>query len=337
MPGALYLLSVGVDPRLPSLPDTFDTWVTCNIANKNYTVVVHEIFDAANSRALLSRWHGGTAQAGRHRQDPDSGLTRTLYLFDIGEYFHVNSTACVGGQLDNLPYGPFAHAQRTPTSKEMFDFARDGQTETYMGTELVQGIPCNHWQSVQSMGSGGSMTLDYFFSVPEWANPEGNATEVPVLLHLTGSSPSRYRPNETHSFDHYYAFNHFRTGPIRGWSENQFYISAAPCVGNITTQPEWATLGNHQEFCEANCGDMDHHDHGGVYFGFVVLGAVCAMVVVVATSFVCGRKYGEQFKPMVNEAGPKVMAGEGRGEGKAAMEITAAATHSGPPADPRVV
>ena len=35
----LFLSSVRSDPELPYLPNQFDTWVTCNIANKNYSIV----------------------------------------------------------------------------------------------------------------------------------------------------------------------------------------------------------------------------------------------------------------------------------------------------------
>lgn len=66
---ALALASTPPLPVLPTLPDQFDTWVTCNIVNKNYSVVVHEVFDAPNQRALLSSWHGGQ----RDPEDPERG------------------------------------------------------------------------------------------------------------------------------------------------------------------------------------------------------------------------------------------------------------------------
>lgn len=286
------------DPSLPTLPDQFDTWVTCNIVNKNYSVVVHEIFDGPNNRALLSRWHGG------NQGDPEHGMVRSMYFFDIGEFFHVNSTSCVGGQLDSVPFGPFAHAHRTPTSKELFNFAQDGQTEMYMGTETVQGVPCNHWRSIISFPNASSMTLDYYFSVPGWATPESNSSEVPVLLHLTGSRASRFEPGGVYTFDHYYSYSHFRVGALEEWSKMEFYISSAiPCQGNITSLPQWSTLSERDAFCEANCFDDGNHDHGGTYFGFVVLGVVIAVLVISCTSFLCGRKLGQTFKPMMTEMG----------------------------------
>lgn len=296
-------------PALPELPDQFETWVTSNIVNKNYSVVVHEIFDAPNNRALISRWHG---------DDTEHGLSRTLYLFDIGEYFHVNSTSCHGDQLVNIRFGPFSHGNRMPSSKELFNFAREGQTEVYVGRDVVQGIPCNHWESTLSMGPRSSMSLHYYFSVPEWSSPESNATQIPVLLYLTGHYPSFHSPEEMHSFEHYYSFNHFRVGPISTWSQNQFYISSAiPCVGNISTQPEWSKMPEHIDFCEENCSDFP--GHGGVYFGFVVLGAACQSVVLMIISFCCGRKYGER---LINEMPVTNVAAAGQ---KPATEMSAAA------------
>mmetsp|Transcript_2642 Transcript_2642/g.3999 ORF Transcript_2642/g.3999 Transcript_2642/m.3999 type:complete len:336 (+) Transcript_2642:37-1044(+) len=308
----LALHAAQADPRLPSLPDQFDTWVTCNIVNKNYSVVVHEVFDAPNQRALLSRFHGAESQ-----RDNDEGLSRTLYLYDLGEYFHVNATHCTGDLLINNRFGMVSRGGRTPTSNEMLDFAREGQVEEYMGTEIVNGVPCNHWQSVVPMGPGGSMTLDYFFSVSGWASPESNATEIPVLLHLTGSRPVHSRPGEMHTFDHYYSFNHFRVGPIADWSEHEFYVSGeTTCVGNFSKQPNWEVISRHAKFCETNCGDIP--SQGGVYFGFVVLGAVCQSILLMICSFFCGQKYGQRFKPMLNE-----MPVTNSLQNKSGMEISA--------------
>lgn len=287
----LLLAAVHADPALPSLPAQFDTWVTCNIVNKNYSVVVHEVHDGPNQRTLLSRWHAG---------DPEHGVVRTLYLFDRKEYYHVNSSGCYGDKLVNMRRGPFVHAHRTPTTHELFDFARENQTEVYMGTEVVHGVPCNHWQSVHPMRFGaGAMVLDHYFAVPEWSSPEGNTSEAPVLLHLSGWRPAFDGSGRNHTFDHYYAFNHFRVGPINDWSQHEFYV-ATPCVGNISSQPDWFALGKHGEYCDASCSDY-FQPHGGVYFGFVMLGGVIALLLAMIGSFVCGRKSAKAFRPMMNE------------------------------------
>lgn len=300
-------------PPLPTIPDQFDTWITCNIVNKKYTTVVHEIYDRPNNIALMSRWHGdhGAKHHGgpnnTERHDPDHGLVKTLYLFDQGEYFHVNSSGCYGDKMDNIRFGPFAHAHRAPTTKELFDFAKDGQEENYVGQESINGVLCDKWRSVQTFGNF-SMTLEYYFSAQEWAVPESNSTRVPVLLYLLGSRPSHAGDGSTHDFEHYYSFGHFRVRPISPAVEAQFY-SAGPasplCTGNITSQPSWgmAASQEREEFCYEHCGDKVNVGpiHGGVAFGYVVLGAVVTVLVMVIGSFCLGRCYGRRFQPMVSQ------------------------------------
>ena len=59
-------------------------------------------------------------------------------------------------------------------------------------------------------------------------------------------------------------------------------------------------MDSHEGFCRANCGSFFAVD-GGVYFGFVVLGGMLTLLVAIAISFLCGRRY-ENFRPMVSEA-----------------------------------
>lgn len=75
------LCPIGGPYGLPPLPDQFETWVTCNIINKNYTTVVHEVYDAPNNRALFTMYDGSGSSA-----------TSTMYLYDLGEYFTFNSS-----------------------------------------------------------------------------------------------------------------------------------------------------------------------------------------------------------------------------------------------------
>jgi len=294
--------------QLPTLPDQFDTWITANIVNKNYSIVVHEVFDAQAGVALLSRW----ASSG----EPEQGLIKTLYLFSQAEYFHINETGCHGDKMANLQRGPFAHAARAPTSKELFDFANDGQEELYLGQERVNGVLCDKWRSVQTFGNF-TMTLDYFFTAASWSSPESNSTQVPVMLHLTGSRPSRHREGEMHLFDHYYTYGHFRVRPLSADVEAQFYAAgpAAPiCTGNISMQPSWGPEGSthmeheHEELCVEHCSDQINIGpiHGGTAFGYVVLGGVVALLVMTIGTFCLGRSYGRRFQPMVTQRDVRV-------------------------------
>ena len=202
-------------PPLPTIPDQFDTWITCNIVNK-YTTVVHEIYDRPNNIALMSRWHGdhGAKHHGgpnnTERHDPDHGLVKTLYLFDQGEYFHVNSSGCYGDKMDNIRFGPFAHAHRAPTTKERFDFAKDGQEENAVGQESINGVLCDKWRSVQTFGNF-SMTLEYCFSAQDGRCLRATPRECPCCCIC--SALARQGDGSTHDFEHYYSFRHFASVP----------------------------------------------------------------------------------------------------------------------------
>ena len=53
---------------------------------------------------------------------------------------------------------------------KLFDFATEGQEESYLGQERVNGVLCDKWRSVQTFGNF-TMTLDYFFMARAWAVP----------------------------------------------------------------------------------------------------------------------------------------------------------------------
>lgn len=176
---------------LPELPVQYETWVTCNILNRNYTVVVHEIYDFPGNRALFRRYHA------------DEGDTTSLYLYDIGEYFHINQSGCVGGPLSELRFGPMrGNNGRIVGTHEMFNFAKEGQQELYMGLVDVAGVPCDWWRSEEHVPNGISQTIDYFFSAPGWRWPSAHAPQVPVLLNVTGSRPAGPPGTPRHHYSH---------------------------------------------------------------------------------------------------------------------------------------
>jgi hypothetical protein len=263
---------------LPSLPDQFETWVTCNIVNKNYTVVIHEVYDAPGNRALFTRYHA------------DNEQETTLYLYSLGEYFHFNSSHCNGGQVAEA-FGPMRGQNgHIAGTAEFFRFATEGQEETYLGIVDIEGVPCEHFQSTTDGGpNGASMKLDYYFSAPGWQVPESHASRVPVLLNLSGSRPQGPPGTPLHFYHHYYSFGHFTIGAPRG-GERLFTIptGVGQCTGNITSAP-YATHGNDGD-CEAfpgSSGGASGSLSGGSVFGLCFLfflfgvGAACIFVKIV--------------------------------------------------------
>ena len=186
-----------MDPSLPTLPNQFEAWVTANIVNKNYTVVVHEIYDGPGNRLHVSRYHGGMSRG----DDPDQGFASTIYMYDIDEYIHQNGTTCLAFPLSTMgrrtPFG--GHDHHIPSTHQFFAFAQEGQQEIYMGQERVNGIPCDWWRSEQNTSRGNFsmvMTLDYYFSAEGWKNPMANgAWAVGDVSRTWYSSPCNHTPN----------------------------------------------------------------------------------------------------------------------------------------------
>jgi len=278
---------------LPDLPNKYETWVTCNIINKNYTVVVHEIYDQPGNRALFRRFHA------------DDGDTTSLYLYDFGEYFHVNSSGCTMGPMSELTRGFMQGSSSTRIigTHEMFNFAAEGQVETYMGMVDVAGVPCDLWRSATDEGPMGiQQTIDYYFSAPGWRWPSAHASQVPVMLNVTGSRPNGPPGTPRYHYSHIYEFGHFTVGLERyvgGWSENHTFViprSAGECVGNISDARNipYSTASEHSSpTCEAQPGDA------GVTVGVAVALCVTSVLMGVAVTCLLMRGRGKAPKPTV--------------------------------------
>lgn len=60
-----------------------------------------------------------------------------------------------------------------------------------MGRTTVNGESVNWWRSDQSNATAGTtMVVDYYFTTPDWAVWNGNGSQLPVMLNLTGSRPN---------------------------------------------------------------------------------------------------------------------------------------------------
>mmetsp|Transcript_111187 Transcript_111187/g.156092 ORF Transcript_111187/g.156092 Transcript_111187/m.156092 type:complete len:350 (-) Transcript_111187:19-1068(-) len=233
------------NPPLPSLPNQFEAWVACNIVNKNYTVTVHEVYDAVANRALLSMYHPlanspnyvppppprGTsrpANSSRRNFGVDQGVTKTIFDYNQDILYHTNSSGCYAAAIDHSRRFFFAQgaANHIPTVSQWFAFG-SMMGEMYMGTTRVNGETVMWWRADLSNSTANTtMYLDYYFSTPGWHVWNGNGTQIPVALNLTGSRPNYSMTrlangsmvpvvNGTHTYHHVYMFNGFHVGPPR--------------------------------------------------------------------------------------------------------------------------
>lgn len=314
----LFLVAVTVGqntgPPLPTLPDTFEAWVACNIINKNYTVTVHEVYDATSNRAMLSMYHpvegspnyvpppppqrsGGGRKRNSSGYSQDQGASSTLYDYTQDRWYHRNSTTCVAGAISNLPrFMAFARGyqpRRIPSVSQWFAFGNTsatgipGQTETYMGTDQINGVAVNWWRSDLSNATANTtMILDYYFTLPTWQVWNGNGSQLPVMLNLTGSRPNYVMSfmngtmvptiNGTHDYAHNYLFNGFHVGPPR--HDGTFMLPAGTqCVSTDGSDVSNAPVAASSSSTPAKKGLST----GGV-IGVAIISAVIGALVAVA-------------------------------------------------------
>eukprot|EP00730_Choanoeca_flexa_P016433 TRINITY_DN7758_c0_g1_i2.p1 TRINITY_DN7758_c0_g1~~TRINITY_DN7758_c0_g1_i2.p1 ORF type:complete len:281 (+),score=44.85 TRINITY_DN7758_c0_g1_i2:204-1046(+) len=193
----LLLVTFGSAMELPKLPEVFSTRVEANIVNKNYTMVQHEWVDEPNNIGRVDFFTiNSTTGISSH--------SSAFYFYDIDEYAFIDDDGnCSAGPLEDLGRRlPFAGTTGpNATIGTTADFFRFGQemNETYMGTETVRGILCNHWLAVRTISfnltnattnvtipMSINMTLDWYFAHPDWDKPNSGDFQAPVRLKLQG-------------------------------------------------------------------------------------------------------------------------------------------------------
>jgi len=286
-----------VSPPLPRLPTQFRATVNCNIVNKNYTVQVDEVYDFPNNRSLFTRIHPNVTGIGP--ADTDVGRTFDLNLYDMGERFHVNDTACVGSFTNSTSLrggGPSTRGGAIPNSQQFFQFGPDFN-ESYVGRTVVNGIPCDHWSAKTGEWNSTSfvnITVDYFFSTPDWKFPTSNWTQVPVVVNMTGSKkvctygrgPPDCSSGNTSNFAHVYSYAAFHVGPIEDGDEVFAIPEDLNCTGDFTVVPRRPNQ------CGAENNETHHKNHhadgwssdeivetSGIALGSAMVGAVITAVI----------------------------------------------------------
>lgn len=280
------------DPPLPSLPNQYETYVTCNIVNRNYTVNVHELYDEPNDRMLISRFHPLNDV-----NDSDHGVASDLYLYDLGGLVHTNSSGCFASMLADAP--PRGMARSTtghiPSSRDFFRFNMTNQTEVYQGQKRVNGVLCDHWLADMSNATANTtMLLDYYFTVPEWSVVNANGTSLPYLLNLTGSRPGFDRATmqpdgTTHSYSHFYQYHGWHVGPPLDRRNNSVFTvsSRLNCTGNYTFEVprySWSGDTNSRSNNSAISSYITAHAELGTYPGYTGPNAAVSSTVTVTAN-----------------------------------------------------
>jgi len=224
-------------PMLPEFPDQFSTEIEANIRHLNLTLRVTEYYDNINNRGRVDSY-----------SPVGLGMNTTLVDYDTMEVSHIvispdGSKSCFaaslvanssqfaqrlfGAQFDNGT----AHIV---TSAEFLGFGSD-HNKTYIGVEMVRGIPCHRWQSCNiTTGSRANYTIDYFFTVNNWSY---YPSMIPVQIVVNGTRPDNSTDDESliHQVYNVYSFINFRPGPA---DDDVFRVPPGlPCIGRIIGKP----------------------------------------------------------------------------------------------------
>ena len=227
-------MSAEAPPMLPEFPDQFSTEIEANIRYLNLTLRVTEYYDSINNRGRIDSYSSFGV-----------GMNTTLVDYDTMEVSHIvtsadGSKSCFaaslaanssrfarslfGAQFDNGT----AHIV---TSAEFLGFGAD-LNRTYLGVDIVRGIPCHRWQSCNiTAGSRTNYTIDYFFTVNNW---NYYPSMIPVQIVVNGTRPDNSTDDESpiHQVYNVYSFINFRPGPA---DDDVFRVPPGlPCMGRIT-------------------------------------------------------------------------------------------------------
>ena len=216
---------------LPNLPTQFSAVIEANLGQENSTTNVREYFDEVGNRGRFEITRYGLKTVG-------------IFDYDDGEIFRISdgdtcevsliadpstrtffTEAPIFGFLDSVN-----GSVHIGTIRDFFQLRNNNAT--WLGVEVVRGIPCNRWQTCTVL-ENNSYTLDYYFATENWDFALGNgATPVQVILNAL-----IVRKGVAESLNHIYSFVSFDTGP-RSVPDEAFTVPfGLICSGRIPGLP----------------------------------------------------------------------------------------------------
>ena len=224
-------------PPLPAFPDQFSTEIEANILHLNLTLRVTEYYDNINNRGRIDSY-----------SPVGMGMNTTLVNYNTLQVSHIMTSA--DGSKSCLAAPLAANSSRfarrlfgtqfengtahVVTTSQFLRFGAEFN-ETYVGPEMVRGIPCHRWQSC-NFTEGGlvNYTIDYFFTVSNWSY---YPSMIPVQIIVNGTRPDNRSLDDSpiHSVYNVYSFINFRPGPA---DDDVFRVPPGqPCMGRIIGKP----------------------------------------------------------------------------------------------------
>ncbi|RUS92161.1 hypothetical protein EGW08_000014 [Elysia chlorotica] len=223
----------GIAPPIPELPRQYSLRVEANILQKRWTTEVEEHYDSINQRASLAvSFNGSTVYS--------------IFNFKSEERYDIYPNGTCFASRAGVDYfgfvkmaGPKGQRPAMATINQVFKFGT-GFNQTYVGKDMVRGIPVDHWTSCRQWERwGAKFQLDFYFSDPDFISASGSE-QIPVRIVLNGSADNVGSMHESvqgsHRFEHMYEFVSVRTGPPKDLDVFQV-PPGVYCRGRRDTKP----------------------------------------------------------------------------------------------------
>ncbi|KAL5019584.1 hypothetical protein ScPMuIL_002476 [Solemya velum] len=186
--------------KMPSLPQSFQIHVECNMIDDNKTIDIMEYYDYSNRRGTIQEYDQG-------------GYGQLWYNFNTMQLItYQPKQGCIVQPMSTATESAYFMGHNTAGGFKMFSprgFMHMKGNETYIGRENIRGITVDHWKSCQHWTVfNATMDADWYFSASpdQWASAAISAT--PVRVHVKGHGWDPVK-GLTKNFEHYYEFFEF--------------------------------------------------------------------------------------------------------------------------------
>ena len=216
---------------LPNLPAQFSVVIEANLGQENSTTNVREYFDEIGNRGRFEITRYGLKTVGVF--DYDDGEIFRISDGDTCEISRIADPSSRSLFTETPIFGFLDNANGSVHIGTVRDFFQlRNNNATWLGVEVVRGIPCNRWQTCTVL-ENNSYTLDYYFATENWDFSLGNGpSPVQVVLNAL-----IVRKGVAESLNHIYSFISFDTGP-RSVPDEAFTVPfGLICSGRIAGLP----------------------------------------------------------------------------------------------------
>lgn len=184
----------------PSLPPQFSVVIEANVLPYNQTLNLREWTDRVNK---LSRYEITSM----------TGVSSYIVNWDTNQVWTVKDLKSCSVAQFNLAEDPFGYLPNGYLGLEALSRFNTTLGDTYLGQQLVRGVPCDGWRSTwnstsmpgNQTGVTSQMTIEFWFSTPSWGT-QFTSTNVSHPMRASVNGTRTDPDGTTHYVNNDYGF-----------------------------------------------------------------------------------------------------------------------------------